>query len=67
VAVAAHASRIVLPIFPLNGIVLLPGETLPLRLFTDSYVGLIQRLLSKGGTFTLLDACVRACVQKGTG
>ena len=40
--------RIVLPIFPLNGIVLLPGETLPLRLFSDAYVGLIHRLLCKG-------------------
>ena len=36
----------VIPIFPLNGALLLPGGRLPLNIFEDRYLNMIQDVLS---------------------
>ena len=43
-----------LPIFPLNGAVLFPGTNLPLNIFEDRYLQMVDYALSKDRTIGMI-------------
>ena len=42
-------ARVELPVFPLAGVVLMPGETLPMRVFSRGHVNTLRHLLGERG------------------
>ncbi len=55
-------SSIELPLLSLPGVVLVPGQTLPLQLFQPTMVAMMRNLLDKDKTFGMVTARWAACL-----
>lgn len=58
--------QLILPLFPLPGVVMFPGMNLPLHIFEERYKKLISTSLKKNKTFGIVFAKENICSEVGT-